>query len=170
MPGRPSIMLGRFAGRAVEIDLVTPGSKSNPAGWQQSHSQKCAPPVAWKAAVHPGAKTGGKGAFTRVCLHFHGSGFARKPGKLFHGPRDAGRDEERVFFSEPPPEWMGRSLRLRSSAAAGIIHRTATIEKDGFANLRFAALAGVEPFTPFFPGCLRGGIRTRLQHRGGMRG
>jgi uncharacterized protein (UPF0210 family) len=34
---------------------------------------------------------------------------------------------------------------------AKVIQAAMTIEKDGFANLRFAALANVKPFTPFFP-------------------
>lgn len=36
-------------------------------------------------------------------------------------------------------------------ACAEIIHRTATLEANGFANLRFAALANVPPWAPFFP-------------------
>ncbi len=36
-------------------------------------------------------------------------------------------------------------------AAARTIHQIAKGSKDGFANLRFAALANVAPFTPFFP-------------------
>jgi len=36
-------------------------------------------------------------------------------------------------------------------ACAEVIHRTAQIEKNGFANLRFAALANVPPWAPFFP-------------------
>lgn len=36
-------------------------------------------------------------------------------------------------------------------ACAQIIHQTAKLEKDGFANLRFAALANVGPWAPFFP-------------------
>ncbi len=34
---------------------------------------------------------------------------------------------------------------------AEVIKKVAEIEPDGFANLRFAALANVKPFTPFFP-------------------
>ncbi len=45
----------------------------------------------------------------------------------------------------------GKIVPAAIRAAAGIIHKTAGIEKDGFANLRFAALAGVKPFTPYFP-------------------
>lgn len=36
-------------------------------------------------------------------------------------------------------------------ACAKVIHRAAPLEKDGFANLRFAALANVPPWAPFFP-------------------
>jgi len=36
-------------------------------------------------------------------------------------------------------------------ACAEVIHRTAPLENDGFANLRFAALANVPPWAPFFP-------------------
>lgn len=35
--------------------------------------------------------------------------------------------------------------------SASIIVRNATVEKDGFANLRFSALANVKPYCPFFP-------------------
>jgi hypothetical protein len=35
--------------------------------------------------------------------------------------------------------------------AARVIRETASVEVDGFANLRFAALANVQPGTPFFP-------------------
>ncbi len=36
-------------------------------------------------------------------------------------------------------------------ACAEVIHRAATLEENGFANLRFAALANVPPWAPFFP-------------------
>jgi uncharacterized protein len=36
-------------------------------------------------------------------------------------------------------------------ACAEVIYRAAPLEKDGFANLRFAALANVPPWAPFFP-------------------
>lgn len=36
-------------------------------------------------------------------------------------------------------------------ACAEIIYRTAPLEKNGFANLRFTALANVPPWSPFFP-------------------
>jgi uncharacterized protein (UPF0210 family) len=41
--------------------------------------------------------------------------------------------------------------------AARVIRRAAGVEADGFANLRFAALANVEPGTPFFPAAYYGG-------------
>ncbi|MFW5713352.1 MAG: DUF711 family protein [Brevefilum sp.] len=36
-------------------------------------------------------------------------------------------------------------------ACADIIHRASSLEENGFANLRFAALANVKPWAPFFP-------------------
>jgi uncharacterized protein (UPF0210 family) len=36
-------------------------------------------------------------------------------------------------------------------ACAEVIHRAAPLERGGFANLRFAALANVPPWAPFFP-------------------
>jgi uncharacterized protein len=36
-------------------------------------------------------------------------------------------------------------------ACARVIHRAAPLEDNGFANLRFAALANVSPWAPFFP-------------------
>jgi len=36
-------------------------------------------------------------------------------------------------------------------ACAEIIHQAAPLEKNGFANLRFTALANVPPWSPFFP-------------------
>ncbi len=36
-------------------------------------------------------------------------------------------------------------------ACAEVIHAAASLEPNGFANLRFAALAGVPPHAPFFP-------------------
>jgi|LSQX01.3.fsa_nt_gb uncharacterized protein (UPF0210 family) len=36
-------------------------------------------------------------------------------------------------------------------ACAEVIHQTAQLEANGFANLRFAALANVPPWAPFFP-------------------
>lgn len=41
-------------------------------------------------------------------------------------------------------------------ACAEIIHRLASVEPNGFANLYFAALANVEPGAPFFPAAYHG--------------
>ena len=43
-------------------------------------------------------------------------------------------------------------------AAAQVMHHTATISPDGFANLRFAALANVPPGSPFFPAAYHVGV------------
>ncbi len=42
-------------------------------------------------------------------------------------------------------------------ACAQAIHESSTISPDGFANLRFAALANVPPGTPFFPAAFHDG-------------
>ncbi len=42
-------------------------------------------------------------------------------------------------------------------ACAAVIHHTATLTPDGFANLRFAALANVPPGAPFFPAAYSAG-------------
>jgi len=44
-------------------------------------------------------------------------------------------------------------------ACAEVIHQSATITPDGFANLRFAGLANVKPFAPFFPAAYSKGGR-----------
>lgn len=57
---------------------------------------------------------------------------------------------ENAFFSAVIAE--GNALYPAAVlAGAHIIHRTARLSADGFANLRFAALANVEPWTPFLP-------------------
>jgi hypothetical protein len=58
---------------------------------------------------------------------------------------------ENVFASAliASPE-AGLSLPA-ADAAADVIQRASTISSDGFANLRFAALACVSPGSPFFP-------------------
>lgn len=45
-------------------------------------------------------------------------------------------------------------------ACAEVIHRSAQIDVDGFANLRFAALANVSPGSPFFPAAYHKGSGT----------
>ncbi len=42
-------------------------------------------------------------------------------------------------------------------AAAGVMQQAATLEDNGFANLRFAALANVPAGSPFFPAAYHGG-------------
>lgn len=58
---------------------------------------------------------------------------------------------ENVFTSALVAE-PESGLNLQAAAAIGkVIHRTSTISENGFANLRFAALANVAPGSPFFP-------------------
>jgi uncharacterized protein (UPF0210 family) len=42
-------------------------------------------------------------------------------------------------------------------ACAEVIHQAAALEKNGFANLRFTALANVGPWSPFFPAAYHDG-------------
>ncbi|MBI3162180.1 MAG: DUF711 family protein [Chloroflexi bacterium] len=58
---------------------------------------------------------------------------------------------ENIFFGGVMADKQnGISLRA-VNACAKIIERASVITPDGFANLRFAALANVEPGAPFFP-------------------
>ncbi len=61
-------------------------------------------------------------------------------------------ETDRTFFSGIiADQKTGVSIRAIQQCAK-IIQKNATIEKNGFANLRFSALANVRPFGPFFPG------------------
>ncbi|MBM3124127.1 MAG: DUF711 family protein, partial [Chloroflexi bacterium] len=64
---------------------------------------------------------------------------------------EAIRTAPNIFFGgEMASSDMGISLSA-IQACARIIHRASSITPDGFANLRFAALANVKPGAPFFP-------------------
>jgi uncharacterized protein (UPF0210 family) len=56
-----------------------------------------------------------------------------------------------LFFSGHLTTPEGEVSLPAARACAEIIHRTAPLEKNGFANLRFTALANVGPWSPFFP-------------------
>lgn len=56
-----------------------------------------------------------------------------------------------AFFSGHLTTPDGKISLPAVSACAEVIHRSAPLEKNGFANLRFAALANVPPWAPFFP-------------------
>ena len=45
-------------------------------------------------------------------------------------------------------------------ACAEVIHQSANITPDGFTNLRFAGLANVKPFAPFFPAAYSKGVQV----------
>jgi uncharacterized protein (UPF0210 family) len=57
---------------------------------------------------------------------------------------------ENVFVSGQMTTSDGVSLSA-VRACAEVIHKAATISSDGFANLRFAAVANMPPDAPFFP-------------------
>ncbi|MDY6867513.1 MAG: DUF711 family protein [Chloroflexota bacterium] len=56
-----------------------------------------------------------------------------------------------LFFSGHLTTPDGKVSLPAARACAEIIHSTAPLEKNGFANLRFTALANVRPWSPFFP-------------------
>jgi len=56
-----------------------------------------------------------------------------------------------LFFSGHLTTSQGEISLEAVRACAEVIHRSAVLEKNGFANLRFSALANVPPFAPFFP-------------------
>jgi uncharacterized protein (UPF0210 family) len=56
-----------------------------------------------------------------------------------------------VFLAGALTDAEGRVSLRATRECARVIHRCAAISADGFANLRFAALANVPPGTPFFP-------------------
>ncbi len=64
---------------------------------------------------------------------------------------DAVAATQNVFFSGVTADPRFGISVSAARACAEIITRCATITPDGFANLRFAALANVKPGSPFFP-------------------
>lgn len=56
-----------------------------------------------------------------------------------------------VFFGGAMTDIEGRISLMAARRCAEVIHRVAPLLPDGFANLRFAALANVPPGSPFFP-------------------
>ncbi|HEY3311072.1 MAG TPA: DUF711 family protein [Anaerolineales bacterium] len=65
---------------------------------------------------------------------------------------DAIAASKNIFFSGVMASAQGGIFLPALRACAEVIVRNATISKDGFGNLRFAALANVQPGGPFFPG------------------
>ena len=56
-----------------------------------------------------------------------------------------------LFFAGQLTTSAGEISLPAVRACAEVIHQAAPLEENGFANLRFAALANVAPFSPFFP-------------------
>jgi len=63
-----------------------------------------------------------------------------------------------IFFSGIMADTRNRISLQAVKACAQVIVRCAGILPDGFANLRFAALANVPPGTPFFPASYHEGV------------
>lgn len=94
---------------------------------------------------------------TEVLTHAEGFDYvalgpacADKP-EVFRAIPEMLANSENLFFSGHLTTPDGKISLSAVRACAEIIHRVAPLEKNGFANLRFAALANVPPWTPFFP-------------------
>lgn len=61
------------------------------------------------------------------------------------------KNTERLFVSGLMTSLEGAICLPCTRSCAQVIHSIAPLEPDGFANLRFAALAWVKPGAPFFP-------------------
>jgi uncharacterized protein (UPF0210 family) len=64
---------------------------------------------------------------------------------------DAIAASENIFFGGVMADWKNGISMQAVKACADVIQQSATIEANGFANLRFAALANVRAGAPFFP-------------------
>ncbi|MEX1071243.1 MAG: DUF711 family protein [Anaerolineales bacterium] len=64
-----------------------------------------------------------------------------------------------VFFGGIIATHQGGIAMAALRACAEIIQRASTLEANGFANLRFAALANVPPGSPFFPAAYHSGAQ-----------
>jgi uncharacterized protein len=65
--------------------------------------------------------------------------------------------DERIFASASMTTKDGKISLEAIRVCAEVIHATAQVTPDGFANLRFAALANVKPYAPFFPAAFSDG-------------
>lgn len=69
---------------------------------------------------------------------------------------------ENVFASGLFAYQEGGVMLPAARSCADVIHRTSTLSPDGFANMRFAALANVPPGAPFFPAAYHQGGHPAL--------
>jgi hypothetical protein len=98
-------------------------------------------------------------AVTRIEVLTHGEGFdyvslgPALPEKIetYHAIPQMLANSGHLFFSGHLTTSSGEVSLAAVRACAEVIHESADLEKDGFANLRFAALANVPPYAPFFP-------------------
>jgi uncharacterized protein (UPF0210 family) len=71
--------------------------------------------------------------------------------KTYHAIPNMLKNSGNLFFSGHLTTPNGEVSLPAVRACAEVIHAAAPIEKNGFANLRFAALGNVPAFAPFFP-------------------
>lgn len=98
-------------------------------------------------------------AITRMEVLAHSEGFeyvAMGPAKTsdlksYEDIPDLLANSGNLFFSGHLTTPGGELSLQAARACAEVIYRAAPLENNGFANLRFAALANVPPWAPFFP-------------------
>jgi len=81
---------------------------------------------------------------------------------LFRAIPDAIGATERIFASALIADAAAGVRVAAVRLAAEVVHRAATLSPDGFANLRFAALANVPPGVPFLPAAYHDGGGTSV--------
>ena len=104
-------------------------------------------------------------AVTQIEVSAHGEGFdyvslgPAIPGKIatYHAIPNMLANSGNVFFSGHMTTPGGEISLPAIRACAEVIHHNAPLEENGFANLRFSALANVPPFGPFFPAAYSNG-------------
>lgn len=98
-------------------------------------------------------------AVTRIEVLTHGEGFdyvslgPAVPEKIetYHAIPPMLANSGHLFFSGHLTTTNGEISLAAVRACAEVVHKSAALEENGFANLRFAALANVPPYAPFFP-------------------
>jgi uncharacterized protein (UPF0210 family) len=71
-------------------------------------------------------------------------------------------NSEISFFSGMLTNGANAISRVGVRESAEVMHKAASIEANGFANLRFAALANVGAGSPFFPAAYHGGGKSQF--------
>ena len=100
-----------------------------------------------------------RNAVTKISVLAHSEGFEyvsfgpAAPGNLksYDSIPEMLSNSSMLFLSGHLTTYEGTISLPAVRKCAEVIHNVKSLEKDGFANLRFAALANVNPWSPFFP-------------------